>query len=66
VHRSKQNCGVDHVSECASFPLKLSVIAVSLLTRDSSGITEYKVGHAERLKHALQNNLLNLDNKNGR
>jgi len=42
------------------FTFGLGVITLSLLTRDPGDITEYKVGHAERLKYALWSNLLQL------
>jgi hypothetical protein len=52
------NTAIEQVSERAIFARNLSVVLVSLLTRDPSGIAEYEVGHAELLKHALQSNLV--------
>lgn len=47
------------------FTFGLGVITLSLLTRDPGDITEYKVGHIERLKHALWSNLLQLGHRGG-
>jgi len=47
------------------FTFGLGVITLSLLTRDPGDITEYKVGHTERLKHALRSNLLQLGHSGG-
>ena len=47
------------------FTFGLGVITLSLLTRDPGDITECKVGHAERLKHALWSNLLQLGHSGG-
>lgn len=47
------------------FTFGLGVITLSLLTRDPGDITKYKVGHAERLKHALWSNLLQLGHTGG-
>lgn len=47
------------------FTFGLGVITLSLLTRDPGDITEYKVGHAERLYYALWSNLLQLSHSGG-